>query len=304
MRALKNFEKKTRGTPEFPCALYKVDVSHPEYHMPFHWHAEYEIIYVRKGTIIITADEVTYTASSGDVLVLSDGVLHGGSPEDDACRYDCVVFAGELITKNAAYGTINDIFRHGKSIDTFIPGDKYPEVSKAAEKLCDMLSLLNEPLCGERAKSEYAVTPDQSMCREACLIISLGIMLELFGTLLKYGLFTDGYNETNRHIQKLKSALAYMEEHYPEKITLADLAEAAGVTPKYLCRSFCSLTGKTPVQYLNEYRIDCACEMLRGTDKTMLDIAVSCGFADQSYFVKWFRRLKGTTPKCYRKGPG
>ena len=289
MRTLKNFEKKTRGTPDFPCALYKVDRSYTDYCMPLHWHAEYEIILVRKGRMDITVDEVTYTAREGDMLFLSDGMLHGGTPEGDGCLYDCVVFAGELLTKNTALAAVKDIFRHGRSVTTFISGEKYPALSLTAGRLCDSLSVREGDISD--SENEYAD------------VMVLGIMLELLGLLLQNGLCTDGYSDTNRHIQKLKKALSYMEEHYPEKITLSELAAEAGVTPKYLCRSFCSLTGKTPVQYLNEYRIDCACEMLRSTEKTLIDIAVSCGFADQSYFVKWFRRLKGTTPKCYRNGP-
>ncbi len=293
MRKLKNFENKPRGTPEFPCALYKVDSLYPDYIMPFHWHAEYEIILIRQGKMEITANDVTYTAQGGDVLFLSDGVLHGGTPEGNDCVYDCVVFAGELLTKNTSLKPVKDIFRHGRSVKTFIPGNQYPDVSKAAKRLCDALS----PAAAQTIHSGFA------SAMEYTEVTGLGIMLELLGMILKYGLCTDGYSETNRHILKLKKTLAYMEEHYPEKITLSELASEAGVTPKYLCRSFCSLTGKTPVQYLNEYRIDCACEMLRSTDKTLLDIAVSCGFGDQSYFVKWFRRLKGITPKCYRNGP-
>lgn len=281
MRTLKNFEKKQRGTPEFPCTVYRVTKDDPDYRMPFHWHAEYEIVVMRKGSMELSVNDLTYVLSAGDVLFISDGCLHGGTPIGDGCVYDCVVFGSEVLSKVSSVPEIKSILCHGRTVRTFMPSSELPKISETASRLADSLLL------------------EGSDARE---LICLGTLLEFFGEAVAYGCCTDVYSETNRHIQRLKNVLTYMEEHYSEKITLSELAEAAGLTPKYLCRSFMSLTGKTPMLYLNEYRIDSACEMLRKTDKTMLDIAVSCGFSDQSYFVKWFRRLKKMTPREYRLG--
>ena len=282
MRTLKNFEKKQRGTLSFPCALYRVDKDHPAYEMPFHWHTEYEIIVVREGEIELTANDRSETLKAGDVLFLSDGTLHGGTPVGDTAVYDCIVFDDGIITKNSTAGEIREIFRHGAAVRSFMPKVEYPEISLCASNLADALT---------RSETENSSWGE---------IICLGLFLQFFGNVIRFGCSEKGYTETNRHISRLKSALAYMEEHYREKVTLEDLAEAAGVTPKYLCRSFCSLTGKTPISYLNEYRIDCACELLRTTDESMLEIVDLCGFSDQSYFVRLFKRQKGITPGQYR----
>ncbi len=281
MRTLKNFEKKERGTPSFPCTVYRVLKGDPDYRMPFHWHAEYEIVVVRKGSMELSVNDITYLLSEGDVLFISDGALHGGAPNGDDCVYDCVVFGSEVLSKVSSIPEIKSILCHGRTVKTFIAANEYPRVSEEAKRLADRL------------------LSEESAARE---LVSLGTLLEFFGEAVGAGCFTDAYSDTNRHIQRLKNVLTYMEEHYSEKITLGELADAAGLTPKYLCRSFFSLTGKTPMLYLNEYRIEAACEMLRETDKTMLDIAVSCGFSDQSYFVKWFKRAKKMTPREYRFG--
>lgn len=281
MRTLKNFEKKQRGTPSFPCAVYRVTKNTPDYCMPFHWHAEYEIVFMRKGKMELSVNDVTYHLAEGDVLFIADGCLHGGAPVGDSCVYDCVVFGGEVLSKATSVTEIKSILCHGRAVRTYMSASEFPKISAAAKRLSDLLLMTD------------------GSARE---LICLGALLEFFGNIVQYECCTDGFSETNRHIQKLKNVLSYMEEHYADKITLGELAMCAGLTPKYLCRAFFSLTGKTPMSYLNEYRIDCACEMLRGTDKTMLDIAVSCGFSDQSYFVKWFKRLKGATPREYRGG--
>jgi len=282
MRTLKNFEKKQRGTSSFPCALYRVDKDHPSYEMPFHWHTEYEIIVVREGEIELAVNDRSEILRKGDVLFLSDGTLHGGAPKGDGTVYDCIVFDGGIVTKNSTAGEIREIFRHGRTVRSFMSLADYPEISLCARNLADALIDAETEISGGGE------------------IICLGLILQFFGNVIRYGCCENGYTETNRHISRLKNALAYMEEHYPEKVTLEDLAEAAGVTPKYLCRSFCSLTGKTPISYLNEYRIDCACELLRTTDDSMLEIAGLCGFSDQSYFVRLFKRQKGITPGQYR----
>lgn len=283
MRTLKNFEKKQRGTPSFPCTVYRVTKNTPDYCMPFHWHAEYEIVVVRKGKMELAVNDVTYALSEGDVLFITDGCLHGGSPVGDNCVYDCVVFGGEVLSRVTSAPEIKSILCHGRSVKTYMSASEYPKISVSAKRLADLLAM------------------SDGTAKE---LIGLGALLEFFGYVISSECCTDGFGETNRHIQKLKNVLAYMEENYSEKITLDALASSAGLTPKYLCRAFFSLTGKTPMSYLNEYRIDCAAEILRGTDKTMLDIAVSCGFSDQSYFVKWFKRLKGMTPREYRRGNG
>jgi len=66
---------------------------------------------------------------------------------------------------------------------------------------------------------------------------------------------------------------------------------------------FRSLTGRTPIDYLNYYRIECASEMLSTKDITIREVAISCGFNDESYFIKTFNKYKGITPKQFMKSP-
>ena len=61
------------------------------------------------------------------------------------------------------------------------------------------------------------------------------------------------------------------------------------------------MTAKTPMEYLNSYRIEKAAAKLLSTDESVTDIAYSCGFNDLSYFIKVFRDFKGISPKQFRK---
>ena len=79
------------------------------------------------------------------------------------------------------------------------------------------------------------------------------------------------------------------------------MAEAAEMSPKYFCYFFKEMTAKTPVEYLNGYRIEKATKMLLNTNDSVTDVAYSCGFNDLSYFIKTFKQIKGITPAKFRK---
>jgi AraC-like DNA-binding protein len=61
------------------------------------------------------------------------------------------------------------------------------------------------------------------------------------------------------------------------------------------------MTGKTPVEYLNEYRIERATQKLLSSDQSVTDIAYSCGFNDLSYFIKTYKSHKGISPGGVRR---
>ena len=64
---------------------------------------------------------------------------------------------------------------------------------------------------------------------------------------------------------------------------------------------FKKFTNFTPMEYLTNYRVERACELLKPTDKTVAEIAFDCGFSGNSYFGEIFKRSMGITPKEYRK---
>ena len=76
--------------------------------------------------------------------------------------------------------------------------------------------------------------------------------------------------------------------------------DVANISESEVLRVFRKTINKTPIQYLKEYRILKACELLKDTNQKTIDIAFNTGFNDASYFNKIFKQTKGLTPLEYR----
>lgn len=101
-------------------------------------------------------------------------------------------------------------------------------------------------------------------------------------------------------LDKLKQVIEYIHENLAQPISLQTLAKICFMSPNYFCHYFKQEIGKTPIMFINEYRIEKACEMLSGSDLPVSDISLSVGFDNFSYFIRKFREYKGVTPKKYR----
>ena len=101
----------------------------------------------------------------------------------------------------------------------------------------------------------------------------------------------------HKKTEQLKVALEMIETSYQDAITLDDLSRSVGMSPKYFCRFFKQMTQKTPIDYLNNYRIERACYQLSTGDYSLMEVSLNCGFTDYSYFIKTFRKYKNTTPR-------
>ena len=78
------------------------------------------------------------------------------------------------------------------------------------------------------------------------------------------------------------------------------IAASVALSESACLRSFRQMLGITPIQYVKQFRVEKAAELLRSTRLKTGEIGMECGFADGSYFIKTFREIKHCTPKEYR----
>ena len=98
----------------------------------------------------------------------------------------------------------------------------------------------------------------------------------------------------------LNKARDFLHDGFHEPLTLAEVAEFAGVHPVSLARAFRRTHHCTVGEYVRKLRIEFACQKLTASDESLVEIAFSAGFSEQSHFCRTFRHLTGLTPSQYR----
>ncbi len=104
----------------------------------------------------------------------------------------------------------------------------------------------------------------------------------------------------NGRSQIVAKALQFINKNYTEKISLKDIELNLHVNSSYFSTLFKQEMGVTFTDYLNSLKVEHACHLLANTNLSIIDVSLSTGFDDQSYFTKVFKKAKGMTPKAYR----
>lgn len=277
MKYLAMHESKTRGFEGFPFEFYHLNSTHPRYQMPFHWQNEFELIRVKKGEFSLTVDDKNYKMHEDDCILIIDGSIHGGVAKN--AIYECVVFDfNDICSKQKEFLSVLptlDNLEHGSVII-----ENGTKISETAHKIFDLFSKNNLELYDK--------------------IQVIGCTFELIGKIIESSISLSSNMENAKKLSNIKRVFGYIKQNYSQYITLEQLAEMAGLNPKYFCEVFKEYTGKTPIDYLIYYRIECACEQLLMTDNNITEVAFSCGFNDVSYFSKKFRLLKNISPSKFR----
>ena len=107
---------------------------------------------------------------------------------------------------------------------------------------------------------------------------------------------------------QLARALELFETNFDRPIRLDEVANAVRMSTSHFSHAFSGSVGEPPARYLRRYRVKRAQEMMLSTRKSLSEIALNCGFADQSHLTRTFRRMVGVSPAAWRrtfyKGPG
>ncbi len=274
-------ELEQRGTEDFPIELYHIESTHTRYEMSAHWHSEFEIIRVLDGVLNVRLNNSLYTVRKNEIIFINPETVHQATPID--CIYECIVFNLDFIPSLSS-GSIyfTDSLKNHEYVICEYYTDKLSQLSEAVNTLFKAMS---EKSSGYKFKV-------------------IGAIYNLFGEIIDKHLYcsTDGTPlTTDKSVPKLRGVLSYIRTNYDAPITLVDMANAAGMSPKYFCYFFKEMTTKTPVEYLTLYRIEKASRRLINSDLSVTSVAFSCGFNDLSYFIKTFKHIKGITPAKYRR---
>lgn len=273
------------GTPLFPLACYHDNIN--ETNVPWHWHDELEVLVVETGTARAAVNGTDHIVKQGEGFFFNAGVLHGIWPEGtEVCRLRSIVFHPRLV---------------GGSVDSII-WQKYlePLLSDSCRPYVYFTNLHE----WERAAS-HAIQESWQACvseTEGFELVAREQLSRLIFLLAKNCLTTEKRptEKALRDGERIKVMLQYIQEHCGEKLTLTQIAQSAAISESECLRCFRSIISCTPIQYVNQVRIQKAAELLASTHRKISDIGAECGFQEMSYFAKTFRELKGCTPGAFR----
>lgn len=275
-------ESQQRGTVLFPLQYNYCNTSNPFYDLWLHWHTEFELIHIVSGTYRIFINDHDEILKEGDYCLIPGKTVHGDSQVKSECKYESAVFDIELMRL------------HGFSPDAFIS-----EVVNGTIILENIFPAEKKDIA-RAGESFFETIRDQ---KEGWDAIASGYLIIFFGLIKKNRLYSEKkILPAKKRIrnERLEIVLDLIKKNYMNDITLEELARAAGFSPKYFCRVFREMTNRAPVEYLNWFRINRSCALIRETDEKLQTIAQSCGFNDFSYFIKMFHRYKKMTPLKYR----
>ena len=134
------------------------------------------------------------------------------------------------------------------------------------------------------------------------MLLLLQILYELsltkkFHILCDHG-FSDDLNSSNN--DRINIIYRYIQTHYHQRITLAEIAILVNMSEEYFPRYFSKVMNKTFFEFLNEYKITRACKLLIQTDKQISQVCYDSGFESIPFFYRQFKRFKNCQPKIYR----
>lgn len=236
---------------------------------PLHLHSHIELIYVRRGIMSVVIGDEEQVLREGDFAVAFPNCIHGyrrveGSGPCDVRFY--VAFPSML-------GDYAEKVLHGVPKSPFVSREY---ISNDAFTALEMLRHQKEVYNREVARAYMQIVM-------ACLWPQLQVT---------------GHSSSHRDLPS--RVLQYVTRHYREPITAESVAKEMGVTKNHLSRVFSSKLYMSFPQYLHFLRMEQAKELLRNTNKSVLDIGYDCGYDSSRTFNRVFLDVCGCSPREYR----
>ncbi|MFE5317596.1 helix-turn-helix domain-containing protein [Paenibacillus sp. NPDC056579] len=254
-----------------------------------HWHEHLEFIHLVDGEAQLHIDNRTFVICAPAIIFVNSckihsmHSLHGTSSTIHGMIFDMSLLASSFDLSETQH--VYSRFLHSAPIlEPFVP---------------------SHPLWNElhahfvSAFSEYT---NQDIGSEHLIISSLfRIMIPLLRSFQQEQCLSKDVSKHSAQYLRLKPALDYIESNYAEKIYTDTLGSLVNMSPFHFTRFFKKVTGVTPTNYINRYRVDMAKRLLIQQDLSITQIADLTGFCNVNYFDKVFKEMNGFTPLELRK---
>lgn len=271
-----------------------------------HWHEDLQFIYVLGGSIEIKTLDNTVSVQAGEGIFINKNVVHFVRRTGE-CHYNSFIFpaqflefsAGQACTVHSPAKQFVDVVVENEqfSLFHFTSGEEWQE--KALLLLCRLSELSRCYSSGDTSK-ERSVCESDGTDRRGFYVYEVLVLLAALWLTMRKNILLPPKQQESTVSMRMQRFLRCIEQHYPEDLTLEDIAGSASVSKSECLRCFKLTLQTTPYKYLMEYRLSKAAELLKKTDQPVSDISACVGFHQVSHFGKCFKAKTGYSPREYR----
>jgi AraC-like DNA-binding protein len=261
-------------------SFYAYHFQVPFFEFKWHYHPEYELTYIVKGSGYRIVGNSYEHFEEGDLVLLGSNLPHtwsGTSDNNEVSEAIVIQFSKGFIEPFLAF---NESLSIKKMLESANRGISFNEDNILLANLFDLV----ETKGIEKILKLVSILETLSQC-EAKLIAG-----NKFHTIV-----------SKKSEMRINKVCLFIQDNFTEKISLKQAADLIFLTESNFCKFFKKATGKTFSDYLNEIRINEACRILVQSEKTISQTSFECGFETLSYFNRVFLNKKLMTPSSYRK---
>lgn len=279
-------ENKTHYDSNFPYNTYLCTIPLDFTQVPIHWHEELELIYIKKGTGIVSINLTPYQVTAGCIAIILPGHLHAIEQLDQQqMEYENIIFDLEMLVSKKPDICTSSFFQPLINNNISLP-----------EMITPQSPYYNElAACLDHADDICRTSPDAyQLAIKSCLF-------SFFYIIFKNYAFEVASCKDQKSMDKIKFIIKYVEEHYTEHLTVGNIASLTGFSESHFMKFFKNLLGTSFIAYLNDYRLTIASRMLLSSKASIISIAEEAGYDNLSYFNRIFKNKYHMTPSQYRK---
>lgn len=280
------------------------NLRHPNPHMPFsefidlydsyadngfpsHWHHEFEMQIIIKGSAQYTVNGASHLVKAGSGIYIAPESIHSSTVlELGTMGYNIIVHP-KLLT-DLLHSINCDQYASpllNREPDAFV----LKPTSKESSRILQQLNAFYNSNAGDAYELQVM---------EGLLKIWRNLLALFHKTVLKSPM-NNSAQQLREH--RLRTMMDFIHLHYSEDLSVQTIAGSANISKSECFRCFSDLSKTTPTDYLNRIRMMQAGQLLLTTNDSISDICFSVGFNSTSYFSKEFKKMYGVSPKEYRQ---
>lgn len=276
------------ANPHLPFALTDIRMQNGYPDILFHWHTDMEIIYVHEGSAQFHIAYDYFHSQAGDIILLKPNALHSIHPlGQQTHHFTSLTFdldmVGHSIKDQASIHYLQPLYNGQLGLQMVVRKDHhaYRDLKQLFFSIAEL----------ESRKDTTAIFLVKARLQE--------LLYHLFASQLA---FPKSFSQDNyRKEDKIRLVIDHISKHYAKPITILELAQICGYSTAHFMNFFKKSLGLTCMEYLIQFRLKQACDLLDHSNLTVLEIAQQTGFNNLSNFNRQFRKYHQQTPSQYRK---